>query len=112
MADRTDKAFTRGDIVWHGGLFRTSARPWFVLSNDDHPFHGEDYLVAGVTTTEREQAIELTAESWAVGGLPETSYVSPWFLTTLKHTAIEQGVGTVTDEVCATALDAARDYLA
>lgn len=112
MTNRAEATFERGDVVWHDGLFKTSARPWFVLSNDDHPFHGEDYLVAGITTTERKQAIELTAESWAIGGLPKTSYVSPWFLTTLKHADIDQGVGSVTDAVCTVVLDSARSYLA
>jgi mRNA-degrading endonuclease toxin of MazEF toxin-antitoxin module len=106
-----DATFDRGCVVWHDGLFKTSARPWFALSNDDHPFHGEDYLVAGITTTEREPAVELSADSWAVGGLPETSYVSPWFLSTLKHADIDQGVGQVTDDVCATVLESVRGYL-
>lgn len=94
--------FERGHVVWHPGLFRDSGRPWFVVSDDRHPFHGEEYLVAGITTTERPDAVELGECSWSVGGLPRTSYVSPWFLTTLKHAAIDRGVGMVTAETLET----------
>ena len=96
-----DLPFERGHVVWHEGLFRGSGRPWLVLSDDRHPFHGEEYLVVGITTTEREDAIELRDEDWTVGGLPRMSYVSPWFLTTLKHAAIERGVGAVTSDTAA-----------
>lgn len=104
--------FGRGHVVWHDGLFRGSGRPWFVLSDDRHPFHGEEYLVAGITTTEREDAIELGGDGWSVGGLPKTSYVSPWFLTTLKHAAIERGVGAVTPETTVAVGRAVTEYVA
>lgn len=51
MADADDTEFDRGHVVWHDGLFRSDGRPWLVLSNGDHPFHGREYLVAGITTT-------------------------------------------------------------
>lgn len=97
MPDPADP-FDRGHVVWHGGLFKTSARPWLVLSNDSHPFDSEEYIVAGLTTTERAAAIRLRDGDWIVGGLPRTSYVSPWFLTTLKHAAVDRGVGMIADE--------------
>lgn len=92
-----DVPFDRGHVVWHDGRFGRSGRPWFVLSDDRHPFHGEEYVVAGITTTARAPAVELDEANWAVGGLPRTSYVSPWFLTTLKHAEIDRGIGMVTE---------------
>lgn len=100
--------FERGHIIWHDGLFRGSGRPWVVLSDAHHPFHGEEYLVAGITTTDRRGNIEVSGSDWQVGGLPKTSYVSPWFLTTLKHETIDRGVGmlssTLTAQVCTEAV--------
>lgn len=81
------------------------------MSDDRHPFHGEEYVVAGITTTERTDAVELAEEDWAVGGLPRTSFASPWFLTTLKHARIDRGVGSITADRCTTVLDAVREYL-
>lgn len=107
-----DDRYGRGHVVWHDGLFRGSGRPWLVLSDDQHPFHGEEYLVAGITTTERPGAITIDAEdAWAVGGLPRSSYVSPWFLTTLKHPDVEQGVGALTEDRLETVTGAVTSYL-
>lgn len=103
--------FDRGHVVWHDGLFRGTGRPWLVLSDDRHPFHGEEYVVAGVTTTERMRSIELGADEWVVGGLPRTSFVSPWFLTTLKHTSIDRGVGMLTAEVTRTISSEAAGFI-
>lgn len=94
-----ERAFDRGHVVWHDGLFRGSDRPWLVVSDDTHPFHGEEYLVVGITTTRRDEAIELTNQDWRVGGLPDQSYVSPWFVTTIKHASISRGVGALEDEL-------------
>jgi len=112
MAETTERRpFDRGHVVWHPGLFRNGGRPWFVVSDDRHPFHGQEYIVAGITTTDRSEAIELTADSWSVGGLPKTSYVSPWFLTTLKHPTIDRGVGMVTAETVETVVGDVADYV-
>lgn len=104
----SDGPFERGHVVWHDGLFRGSGRPWLVLSDDAHPFHGQEYVVTGLTTTPRDDAIAITDDDWLVGGLPGRSHVSPWFLTTLKHDAIDRGVGmlsTTTVETIGTAVD-------
>lgn len=104
-----DSPFQRGHVVWHEGLFPESGRPWLVLSDDLHPFHGSEYLVAGITTTERETTIPLPDDSWTTGGLPRSSFVSPWFLSTLKHARIERGVGALSEELTGrTVVEAAR----
>jgi len=106
-----DPSFDRGHVVWHDGLFRQSGRPWLVVSTDDHPFHGEEYLVTALTTTERADAIELADDGWDVGGLPRTSYVSPWFLTTLKHADVDRGVGELADATLNSVLEEITGYL-
>lgn len=103
--------FERGHVVWHDGIFQNVGRPWVVLSDDRHPFHGREYLVAGITTTEREPAVPLSDDTWSVGGLPRTSFASPWFLSTLKHGRIERGVGALTDEIVTRIVEEAGHYL-
>jgi len=103
--------FQRGHVVWHDGLFRESGRPWLVLSDDRHPFHGEEYLVAGLTTTDRRGAIEVRDTDWTVGGLPRESYVSPWFLSTLKHAEVGEGVGRLADPALQRVVEAVVGYL-
>lgn len=105
------EAFERGHVVWHDGLFRGSDRPWLVVSDDAHPFHGEEYLVVGITTTEREDGFELRDTDWTVGGLPEQSFVSPWFITTIKHASIRKGVGELDKSLVDEIVTAASQYL-
>lgn len=97
--------------MWHDGLFRGSDRPWLVVSDDAHPFHGEAYLVVGITITERKGAIELQADDWTIGGLPKRSYVSPGFITPLKHTSIIQGVGQLESNVVDEIVTESTQYL-
>lgn len=86
----------RGGVVWHPAPFRDGGRPYVVLSNDDHPFYGEEYVVVGVTTTERERAVALTPETWAEGGAPKPSWASPWYVLTIKHATITDRLGCLT----------------
>ena len=92
------KAYSRGDVLWHSAPFREGGRPYVVLSDEHHPFYGEEYLVAGVTTTERDGAIELTPNMWAEGGAPKRSWASPWYILTLKHETVTDRLGRITTE--------------
>lgn len=92
-------------------LFTTTGRPWFVLSDDGHPFHGEEYVVAGITTTDRADAIRIEEDAWNIGSLPRTSYVSPWFLTTVKHADVHRGVGAVDQSTVESILAAVSKYV-
>lgn len=60
--------------------------------------YGEEYMVVGVTTTERTNAIELTPDTWAEGGAPKRSWASPWYTLTLKHTTITDRLGQLTPD--------------
>ena len=88
--------YARGDVVWHPAPFRDGGRPYIILSDEQHPFYGEEYIVVGVTTTGRTNAIELTPDTWAEGGAPKRSWASPWYSLTLKHTTITDRLGQLT----------------
>jgi len=90
--------YKRGNVVWHPAPFRDGGRPYVVLSDDDHPFYGEEYVVIGVTTTERKQAVALTPETWAKGGAPKPSWASPWYVLTVKDATITDRLGRLTSE--------------
>ena len=90
--------YERGDVVWHPAPFRDGGRPYVVLSDDDHPFYGEEYVVVGVTTSERERAVALTPETWATGSAPKSSWASPWYVLTIKHATISDRLGRLTPE--------------
>lgn len=55
-------------------------------------------VVVGVTTTERDGAVELGPDEWAEGGAPERSWASPWFVLTVKHANVRDRLGRLTGE--------------
>lgn len=89
--------YEQGAVVWGPGLVRDE-RPWVIVNNRRHPFEGEECVVVAVTTTERERALSLNDGDFSEGGVPRTSYVSPWSVTTRKTTSMEERQGLLTDE--------------
>lgn len=95
----TDGPFQRGDVVWHPAPFKkpSGERPFLVLSDSSHPFHGAEYAVVGLTRTDRPPAIELDRSAWAAGDPGGDSYASPWYLFTIKHADVTRPKGALTD---------------
>ncbi|WP_311171299.1 type II toxin-antitoxin system PemK/MazF family toxin [Halobellus ordinarius] len=105
-------AYSQGAIVLATDPFgQTATRPYLILSNSTHPFHGEEYVAAVITTTARDEAIELTPERIKRGQLPRQSYVSPWSVTTLKETMVSQQPAEATEQTVDTARQELNDYL-
>lgn len=92
-----------GVVVAHDPFGASNKRPYILLSDDRHPFHGQEYIAAVVTTTNREGAIPLDTDSFEEGSLPRQSYVSPWNPVTLKDHQVDKHVATlsatIVDEV-------------
>ena len=89
-----------GTVVWQEAWFKTSRsdgsqpdRPWLVVSNDDHPFHGTEYVVLGMTTNPRSEGIQVRQSGWVSGGTTKPSFVSPWFSMTLKRADVDYRIG-------------------
>lgn len=77
--------YLRGEVVKGPDLFGSSSfRPWVLVSTQDHPFESQEGLWVAVTTTGRSEAIPLGSDDFISGGLPKTSYASPWNVTTIK----------------------------
>lgn len=74
----------------------TPKRPYLILSNDQVPFYGQEYVAAVITTTARPAAVELTTDRFERGRLPRRSYVSPWSVLTLKEWMITKQPAEVT----------------
>lgn len=91
--------FQRADVVRHPAPFKDppNYRYFLVLSDDSHPFHGEEYAVVALTSKQRPEAIEIGADDWLFGGPPGDSYASPWYVFTIKHADISNAQGSVTD---------------
>jgi len=81
-------AYERGDVVFGHDPFneRPAARPWLILSDEYHPFHGEQY--GGVTLTSKsyhDEFLTIGDEDWIRGGMPAESAVVPWGIASPDH---------------------------
>ena len=91
-------AHSQGAIVVAADPFGNNPkRPYLIVSNDQVPFHGQEYVAAVITTTARTEAVELTTDRFERGRLPRTSYVSPWSVLTLKNWMITKQPAEVAD---------------
>ena len=88
-----------GVVIAHDPFGAGNNRPYLLLSDDRHPFHGQEYIAAVVTTTGREDAIPLEADSFEEGSLSRRSYVSPWNPVTLKEYQIDKHVATLSETI-------------
>ena len=86
-------------VIAHDPFGAGSKRPYILLSDDRHPFHGQEYIAAVVTTTGRENAVPLKTDSFEEGSLPRQSYVSPWNPVTLKEYQIDKHVATLSEAI-------------
>ncbi|WP_135303795.1 type II toxin-antitoxin system PemK/MazF family toxin [Haloarcula amylovorans] len=71
----------RGDVVRSADPFKLGEekqRPWLVISDDSHPFTGEQCVAVAISTKRYEDSLELSDEVWETGGVPRKSFVSPW----------------------------------
>lgn len=97
--------FDRGDVVWHPAPFKKppKERPFLILSDSTHPFHGSEYAIVGLSRQDRIPAVELDQSAWKMGSPGGDSYASPWYVFTIKHGDINRPKGalipTATDQV-------------
>ncbi|WP_311171124.1 hypothetical protein [Halobellus ordinarius] len=104
--------YTRGAVVKGPDLLGDhDYRPYVCLSDDSHPFHGEEALYAAGTTTRRAVAIPLGDEDFVSGGLPQESYVNPWTVVVIRHADIENEEGRLVETTTEQIAEAAARYL-
>lgn len=105
--------YQRGQIVWAKDVFKAERkdRPWLVISNTNHPWAGEEYLAAPVTTQSRNQRVEIDSNNLKTGSMKEGSYVTPWTVTPLDSQSMDNVQAEVTDEFVDRVVDEIGEYL-
>src|SRR6056297_3257559 len=103
-------AYAQGSIILAPATFKSGVRPYLIISNRNRPFFGDRYTVAVITSTERETAVELTAESLLEGELKTyPSFVSPWSLHVFPHQEITKRVAQVDNATMTAVADGIHD---
>ena len=103
-------AYAQGSVVLAPATFKSGIRPYLIVSNRNHPFFGDRYTVAVITSTERETAVAVTESSLTEGKLKTyPSYVSPWSLHVFPDQEIAKRVAQVNEETTTTVADTIHD---
>lgn len=103
-------AYAQGSVILAPATFKTGVRPYLVVSNQNRPFYGDRYTVAVITSTERETAVKLRAESLTAGALKTyPSYASPWSLHVFPDQEIVKRVAQVDEKTMRTVAEAIRN---
>lgn len=108
-----DGRYDRGAVVWAPDPFRrgSNPRPWLVLVADSLPYPGQEYVCAALTTSDLPANHEI-GDAWIAGRNPETpAYCSPWVLATVKHRAVVDSQGNVTDTFADAMAEKCTTYL-
>jgi len=63
-----------------------------------------------MTTQAHANAIAVPDDAWIRGGSQKDAYISPWYVTTIKHRDLDNQQGTLTASLVADALDALHEY--
>lgn len=106
--------FVTGDVVWAPDPFRTGGNPrlWLVLAAEKLPYAGEEYVRAALTTSDLPANVAV-GEAWVSGRHPDrSSSCSPWVLATIKHRAVVEPQGRVTEAFVDRMVELATGYLA
>ena len=104
----------RGDVVRSSDPFKTGndrQRPWLIVSNRTHPFFGDQYIALAISTKQYDESLELSDDSWEIGGVPETSFVSPWAVHSPRIEDLVKWQGRVSGEFVDQAIDSLLPYL-
>ena len=105
-------AYARGSVVLAPASFGGGRRPYLVVSNEDRPPFGDECTVAVITTTPREAAVELTAESFVEGRLDRyPSYVNPWSLRVFQHDDVDRRVGQLDGSAMEAVVDGIDEFV-
>ncbi|AWB28014.1 hypothetical protein [Halococcoides cellulosivorans] len=91
--------YRRGTVVVAADPFGTTPRrPYLVVSDDTHPFAGEQCIAVGISTKSYDESIPL-ADAFVEGRLDRESFVAPWAVVSLRDATIDRAVARVSEAV-------------
>jgi len=105
-------ATTQGDVWWGPAPNKSSPtyRPWLVVSDSSHPFADNECIVVGLSTQQHPESIAVPDSAWVRGSSQKDAYISPWYVTTIKHRDLDNQQGTLSASLLSEAVDALHRY--
>lgn len=77
-----------------------------------HPFSHTECICLGLTTQQHTAGIEVSRSDWINGGAQKTSYVSPWYVVTIKHRDFDRQQGELASDFVEGAVEDLHQYTA
>lgn len=104
--------YERGGVWWGPATHKRGPayRPWVVVSDSDHPFSDHESIAVAMTTQQHAEGLEVPETAWVQGGSETQSYVSPWYVATIKHRDFDRQQGTLSEAVLADSIEALHRY--
>ena len=84
-----------GEVWWGPAPHKSGPayRPWGIVSDAEHPFSQTEYIALAMTTQHHTDGIEVADSAWVRGGSNKTSYISPWYVATIKYSDFDRQQG-------------------
>jgi mRNA interferase MazF len=103
--------YDRGAVVVASDPFgNTPRRPYLIISGQDHPFAGHQYIALGITMKEYPEGLSLV-NAFETGTLNRESFVSPWAVISLMDIDIDRAVARLATEFVDTAVETMTQYV-
>lgn len=101
-----------GEVWWAPAPFKATVnyRPWLIVSDDSHPFASEECIALAMSTQRHHGSIAVAQDDWIDGGSDVDSFISPWYVNTIKRRAFDNRQGTLPDRLLQRAVDALHGY--
>jgi hypothetical protein len=81
-----------------------------VFSDGSHPFAQAECLCLGMTTQRHSEGIEVATSDWRRGGAQTTSFISPWYVATIKYNDLDRQQGDLPEPIVETAVEDLHEY--
>lgn len=103
----------RGEVWWGPAPHKSSPayRPWLIVSDGTTPFADVEAIALALTTQDHDAGIEVPADAWTRGGSRTDAFVSPWYVTTLKHRDLEDQQGALDAELVTRAVERLHEFV-
>lgn len=113
MTDGPEAVADRGEVWWGPAPHKSSPayRPWLIVSDGATPFAAVEAIALGMTTWDHGAGIGVPAGAWIRGGSNTDAFVSPWYVTTIKHRDLEDQQGELDSELVTRAIERLHEFV-
>lgn len=102
----------RGEVWWGPAPHKSGPayRPWVIVNDSSPPFSETECIALAMTTQQHTAGIEVPDTAWVRGGSNKRSYISPWYVATIKYSDFDRHQGDLSTSVVTDAIEDLHQY--